>query len=384
MRRKPPFADFTARDIARLTRLIRKMLRVHDQKAPNLLVLFEQLKRVFPKLRLRIVEDADMPGAEARAYPSYWIIKIRKGILEGLLRGDAGARWTLAHELGHVLLQHPGRPFRKRGADSNFVEEQAHSFAAQMLAPFDLVKRYRTAEEIALVFHLSAEAARRRLSESQLEHQSEKIGARRTTTQDRGNVFGLENLAATIFDTISISITESKSSAPVEPWRNNLFCTSLAVATAAHLLMDAYESVRPTIRENKFVSASCVAAAILTINPLREIGTSQTQSREVTKLNEQCALRMAASLLNLDLERWEDGGGQGTFREAGISFNFDYLTSFIQRAEMVPEDSSPVAYFKSLPNYFEYNGGGDISWLELHKIDHFAKMFSLWATCHKR
>ena len=116
--------DFTTQEIGRFTRSIRKMLGRHDQKAQNLLIFFEDLRKIFPRLRMRIVEDAELPKAEAQAYPIYWIIKIRRGVYEGLLRGDKGARWTFAHELGHVLLQHPGRPHRQRVDSSNDVVEQ--------------------------------------------------------------------------------------------------------------------------------------------------------------------------------------------------------------------------------------------------------------------
>src|SRR5690242_13391715 len=92
------------KEILELSRIILHFIRFNS----NVLLEFEELKRIFPRLRLKIVDDIDMPNEEARAYPKKWIIKIRRSIYEGLLCGLTRGRWTLLHELGHVLLQHPG------------------------------------------------------------------------------------------------------------------------------------------------------------------------------------------------------------------------------------------------------------------------------------
>ena len=378
--KRPVREDFTAREIARFTRLIRKILSVHGQKAPNLLVVFEQLKKVFPKLRLRVVENTELPAAEARAYPAYWIIKIRRGIFEGLLRGDVGARWTFAHELGHVLLQHPGKPFRMRAASgSNIVEQQAHIFAAQLLAPSDLAKKYKTAEEIALAFQISIEAARRRLSEIRLEERSKAIGSRRSPHLNRNETSHLEDLGALICSAISATIAENRlASISVEPWKNNLFSTSLLTAKAAQLLLDAHESVRSTSVESGFMRAACVASAIFTVGPIREIGSNNTRSEEITRLNELCALKATGSLLGFDFGNLDNIVSMNKFRNAGMAFSFDYLTSLIQRGDRIIAGTSTILHFRDLPLYYDYNENNDISWREVHALENLAKIFVLW------
>ena len=161
--KKPKPAKYTAKtysEIIRLARLLRQILKIDHRFAPNLLEIFDQLKRFFPKLRLKIVPDFLLPDAEARAYPKHWLIKIRQGIYDGLLRGDARARWTLAHELGHILLQHPRRPFRVRDTNSARpidprLEREANIFAREFLVPAHLARNYKTIEELRACPQLS-------------------------------------------------------------------------------------------------------------------------------------------------------------------------------------------------------------------------------------
>lgn len=70
-------------------------------------------------------------------------------------------RFTIAHELGHILLGHvsPSRIY------TPYQEEQANIFASRILAPLVLIKHYelRDAEEVGAFFGLSKEASENRL-----------------------------------------------------------------------------------------------------------------------------------------------------------------------------------------------------------------------------
>lgn len=66
-------------------------------------------------------------------------------------------RFTIAHELGHLLLRH-------RAADkaySEYQEEQANIFASRLLAPMIIVREHdpKTPEDLARIFGLSLESA---------------------------------------------------------------------------------------------------------------------------------------------------------------------------------------------------------------------------------
>lgn len=65
-------------------------------------------------------------------------------------------RFTLAHELGHILLDN----FSKDGVNE-YQEEQANMFAARLLAPMIIVREYdpRSAAELSDIFGISLESA---------------------------------------------------------------------------------------------------------------------------------------------------------------------------------------------------------------------------------
>jgi Zn-dependent peptidase ImmA (M78 family) len=372
--------ELSGREIARFVRLLRKLIHIYDQKAQNLLVVFEKLRKIFPKLRLRIVEDSELPEAEARAYPEVWIIKIRRGIYEGLNRGDAGARWTFAHELGHVLLQHPGKPFRMRSESSlDIVERQAHKFAAHLLAPSDLAKRFKSAEEIASAFQLSIEAARRRLLEIKGERMGTRLLPRRAGESDDINI---DDQATRICAAISTTLAESQE--PVEVWKDNIFSVSLLIATGAQLLLDAYESVRPNVKSD-FISAACLAMAAFNLRPIREIGVENSTSEAVRKLNECCALRSAATFLGLQVNDLSDLFPGGNHPGDAL-FTIDYLKPLIDISKNKVKDSSTVLRLKHLPSYYEYNGWHDVNWREIKAIETLSAILALWAgrTCSKQ
>ncbi len=113
---------------------------------------------------IEIVEDSEMEiGCESLTYPDEKTIKIPQSVYVAAVDGDCRARFTLAHELGH-LLKHKemtGGVFA-RGNDSipayRDPEWQANTFAAELLSPADLVKGM-SIEEIVEKFGVSHECA---------------------------------------------------------------------------------------------------------------------------------------------------------------------------------------------------------------------------------
>lgn len=71
-------------------------------------------------------------------------------------------RFTVAHELGHVLLGHTNRPAPIDLYSKDFRECEANQFAAELIMPLKLVKtaikKYKTVDTLARAFWVSKEA----------------------------------------------------------------------------------------------------------------------------------------------------------------------------------------------------------------------------------
>lgn len=375
--------DITKNEIAHRARLTRKLLKINDRSTINILELVTRLRTIFPRLKTRIVPDADLGGAEARAYPEQWLIKFGMGVREGLLRSDRGARWTIVHELGHVLLKHPGRPFRNRSSNRNAVmERQADIFAAEFLAPTALAIECQSAEAIRQRFGLSSQAARRRFAEIELLRESPlTLGSVDPTGTTE--ILEFEDLATIACAAISQTTAKGGGIAdpPIEPMRDSLFSASTSTAKAAQILADAYQSIRGAAACNKFIYAATLAAAIVAMRPIREIGETDVQTPSILALNRACALRAAISYLGLDSKKLD--GVLTSKRESfdAISFGSDYISHFTREVEVAIDGSATTLYFGDYITYHEYNGLADISWTEIASIENIANLLEIIVSC---
>ena len=73
-------------------------------------------------------------------------------------------RFTIAHELGHILLSHVGKyrlVNREPSPNDNIIEQEANVFASRLLAPACVLWgcKVKTAEEIAKLCDISNQAA---------------------------------------------------------------------------------------------------------------------------------------------------------------------------------------------------------------------------------
>lgn len=59
-------------------------------------------------------------------------------------------RFTLAHELGHIMLHPPGRQYRDETlSDSSHMETEANRFAAELLMPAETVRQLALQSELS-------------------------------------------------------------------------------------------------------------------------------------------------------------------------------------------------------------------------------------------
>ena len=70
------------------------------------------------------------------------VMRIREDVYNRAVQGNPRDRFTLCHELGHYLLHQPECISYARGSIPAYrnPEWQANTFAAELMAPYDLVK----------------------------------------------------------------------------------------------------------------------------------------------------------------------------------------------------------------------------------------------------
>jgi Zn-dependent peptidase ImmA (M78 family) len=141
-------------------------------------VLHAETSNVFSLLSgWSIVElsDVKMSGDEGRADFSRKVLEFRQGVLANAERGSHRDRMTVAHEMGHVLLDHKHGDTMHRvqqgnkklgfGSQEVSAEWQAKYFAPAFLMPRDVVRKCSNANEVSLQCRVSLQAAQIRFDE---------------------------------------------------------------------------------------------------------------------------------------------------------------------------------------------------------------------------
>ena len=102
---------------------------------------------------------------EGRSYPDRRRIELRDDVYELLVAGQARARFTAIHEVGHVFLhQGVALRFTEGPSDHDYHEDsewQADAFAAEFLMPLYMIKalKLQNAAALAKTFGVSMGAA---------------------------------------------------------------------------------------------------------------------------------------------------------------------------------------------------------------------------------
>lgn len=131
--------------------------------------IFEFLEQVLDYrmelISFRLGDRAEMGLAEGYTHPQGEFIQIREDVyLEGL-RGQGRARFTAAHELGHLVM-HTNIPLARARPDTKAysrAEPQANQFASALLMPLRFLQVHDTPEIVAERHGVSKESARLRL-----------------------------------------------------------------------------------------------------------------------------------------------------------------------------------------------------------------------------
>ncbi|HCE4614548.1 TPA: ImmA/IrrE family metallo-endopeptidase [Vibrio parahaemolyticus] len=147
---------------------------VHHPRFNNIILPIAELLdflRDRGQIEFVLVEDHELPNEYAVSFPngdetsSKPIIKCRESVYEAALDGVPRDKFTLAHELGHVLLHYNTNPaFAQAQTPSNHhytedAEWQANTFASELLVDSRELYDVNSPRDIEKKFGISFEAA---------------------------------------------------------------------------------------------------------------------------------------------------------------------------------------------------------------------------------
>lgn len=112
-------------------------------------------------IHLEIVEDHELYDEEARTYPNSGRMIIKNSVYEAAASGDGRARFTIAHEIGHLDMHRGITPAFSRGDHQVYEDSewQADTFASEFLMDSRLIKRTDTPDDLVNRFGVSYTAA---------------------------------------------------------------------------------------------------------------------------------------------------------------------------------------------------------------------------------
>jgi hypothetical protein len=155
---------------------------LRDQKCPDVITMLFKLKHERKIVGYELVADIALPDDEAEYNPLKGLLRLRHSVFQSAndLYGrpaKARARFTLAHEFGHIILNHTrirhrnisDRKIERIVTQTRIDEAEANRFAGALLIPRHLVDASKaiSAEELAIDFQVSESAARVRADELQ-------------------------------------------------------------------------------------------------------------------------------------------------------------------------------------------------------------------------
>jgi hypothetical protein len=130
-------------DIEAKARKLREVLGLDDCIYLDMMTVVVKAKHLGLIQDYRRVPDHEMPEDEAAYDPEKRLLLIRESTFSAMNRDEPRARFTLAHELGHMALGHTrtrhrnvsGRPIEKIAPTIRRDEAQADVFAGAFLVP---------------------------------------------------------------------------------------------------------------------------------------------------------------------------------------------------------------------------------------------------------
>jgi Zn-dependent peptidase ImmA (M78 family) len=161
----PPLSILKIREQAAF---IRDVFNLGRNKVNMIRFIEFVLPTFFPEFTYAVLPKDIMGDDEARTHPDKYLIEIREDIYFAATDGDRRAQFTLAHEVGHLIL-HAGldesAQFARSSTEHKIYEDsewQADTFAAEFLMPYKDAILCKDADEISEKFEVSKSAAETR------------------------------------------------------------------------------------------------------------------------------------------------------------------------------------------------------------------------------
>lgn len=110
-------------------------------------------------------DERELANQHGLTFPNEGLIQIRRDVYEGACAERGRDRFTMGHEVGHLIL-HDNVAFARTDGTHKWIEDsewQADTFAAEFLMPVEFVRLHcRNPSDIEVLFGVSADAARLR------------------------------------------------------------------------------------------------------------------------------------------------------------------------------------------------------------------------------
>lgn len=148
---------------------VRAILQEYDLVEHDAIDAIGVLEKLFPMLgyNFRILPIEKMGDYEAYVIPDDGMIAVREDVYDSLQEDNGRARFTIMHELGHVVCKHHATLHRNGDGNHKIYEDsewQANNFAAMILMPTEICLSVKSADELSRCCGVSWEAANYRLS----------------------------------------------------------------------------------------------------------------------------------------------------------------------------------------------------------------------------
>lgn len=158
------------KNIDTLATVVRKSVGVKQPHFPILEFVELQLPLLWENFHLVVQEKHVMGDAHGLTFPESSAIWLREDVYEGVEEGRGRDRFTLAHELGHLVMHGdtglarvPKKTVELKPYENS--EWQANRFAGVLLVPDDVAINLGNAFDIAKACGVSVEAASVRLKQ---------------------------------------------------------------------------------------------------------------------------------------------------------------------------------------------------------------------------
>lgn len=153
--------------IRELANKVRGLISARDDVPLDIVSLLEIYLQEL-KVEIFVLDRQEMKTVEASTDSDDLKIFIRDDVYEALHNGDGRSRFTIAHEIGHLLMHENVSLARDQVPPKAYEDSewQADVFAAELLVPLHVAAMYNDPSELSMTMGVSFTCAKNRISEA--------------------------------------------------------------------------------------------------------------------------------------------------------------------------------------------------------------------------